>query len=306
MNQQQQNDLVSLNQKKAILRDRVRQVAKRQSTGVYIYGRPGTAKTYTVVKTLEGMGVPYERNAGHLTPIGLFKLLEENQDRVVVLDDVSAIFNAPISLQILLAATGQTPSGKRVVSHKTAAGNNQFIFSGGIVAISNLKLNGHKSEVLSALKDRIFAVEYEPTDDEICAEIFRLAAEDTPLKGLVPKEKKEVAHFFIEQSLKREIRPSIRLYVDKALPDYRSSKEKTVETNWKDLVVSNLEQMCVELTKPLTDLTSKEKKELNIRIAGEIYEGIDSAERLAVWKERTGLNKNRYYDCLKEWKKTQS
>lgn len=306
MNKDQKDSLDSLNTKKGYLRDRVRQVANGESPGAYVFGRPGTAKTYTIVKTLEAIDAPYVHKSAHLTPIGLFNLLMDNHNRIVVLDDVSALFNQPIALQILLAATGWTPSGQRIVSHTTAAGDTKFVFSGGIVAISNLGLDGHKSEVLAALKDRIFSIQYEPTDEEICAEIFNLAETPSVGKGLTQKEKKEVAHFLIEECLKREIRPSIRLFIDKALPDYRSWKSVDVESHWQDLIVSNLEQMTVEITKPVNDLTFKEEQARFRKIAGEVYEGIDSAQRLKVFKERTGLGKNRYYAYLKEWQKSQA
>jgi len=297
--------LESLKQKKTLIKDRVRQVAKGESSGVYIYGRPGTSKTYTVVKTLEGIGAPYFHKSAHLTPIGLFNLLMANNDRTVVLDDVSAIFNQPIALQILLAATGQTPSGKRIVSHTTAKGDISFEFTGGIVCISNLELNGHKTEVFAALKDRIFPIQYDPTEQEICAEIHNLAEDNSFGCELTQTEKKEVAHFLIEQCHAREIRPSIRLFIDKALPDFRSWKNKEVESHWQDLIVSNLEQMTVELTHPVNDLTFKEEQTRFRKIAGEVFEGVDSAQRLKVFKERTGLGKNRYYAYLKEWQKSQ-
>lgn len=306
MNQEEINHLKSLNTKKGYLRDRVRQVANGESTGAYVFGRPGTAKTYTITRTLEAIAAPFVHKSAHLTPIGLFNLLMDNHNRVVVLDDVSALFNQPIALQILLAATGWTPSGRRIVSHTSAAGDIQFEFTGGIVAISNLDLNGHKSEVLAALKDRIFTIQYEPTDEEICAEIFHLAETESVGKGLTSKDKKTVATFLIDECLSREIRPSIRLFIDKALPDFRSWKNEEVESHWEDLIVSNLEQMTVELTKPVNDLTFKEEQARFRKIAGEVYEGIESAQRLKVFKERTGLGKNRYYAYLKEWQKTQT
>ncbi len=87
-----------------IVKDRVRGVVHGESNGMYLHGRPGTSKTYMIRTTLETQAVNYAYANGHLTPIGLFDLIEANQDRIIVLDDVASIFNQPIALQLLLAA----------------------------------------------------------------------------------------------------------------------------------------------------------------------------------------------------------
>ena len=70
-----------------IIKDRVRGIIHRQSNGMYLYGRPGTSKSHTIHTTLDTNAVGYTSSSGHLTPIGLFDLLDENQDRIIVLDD---------------------------------------------------------------------------------------------------------------------------------------------------------------------------------------------------------------------------
>src|SRR4051794_7817813 len=105
-----------------VVKDRVRGVVHRHSNGVYLYGRPGTSKTHMVRSTLDLLAVNYTHHSGHLTPIGLFDLLDENRDRIIVLVDVSAIFNAPIALQLLLAALGNPHDGSKIryIRYKTA------------------------------------------------------------------------------------------------------------------------------------------------------------------------------------------
>jgi hypothetical protein len=56
-------------------------VAGQYSTVVYLFGRPGTAKTYTVRAVLETeVKEPYVYQRGHLTPLGLFELIEKHPD----------------------------------------------------------------------------------------------------------------------------------------------------------------------------------------------------------------------------------
>ncbi len=95
--------LERLHRRQSLIKDRIRAVVHQEANGVYLHGRPGSSKTYLICKTLEDLGVRYGYSNGHLTPLGLFDLLAENQNSVIVLDDVSSIFNAPQSLQILLA-----------------------------------------------------------------------------------------------------------------------------------------------------------------------------------------------------------
>jgi hypothetical protein len=63
--------LAELKRRQGIVRDYVRGVAGQYSTGLYLFGRPGTAKTHTVRATLEkDIQELYCYQRGHLTPMG--------------------------------------------------------------------------------------------------------------------------------------------------------------------------------------------------------------------------------------------
>ena len=53
--------LAELGRRQAIVRDYVRGVGRQYATGLYLFGRPGTAKTHTVRAVLE-------RRSGKSTP----------------------------------------------------------------------------------------------------------------------------------------------------------------------------------------------------------------------------------------------
>jgi hypothetical protein len=144
---------VELERQLGVVRDRVRGVASHGLPGFYLYGRAGTSKTYTVRTTLASLNCEYVYHAGHLTPIGLFELLEENPTKVIVLDDVASIFDQPKALSILLAALGKQPDGSRIVKYKRQGRTIRVAFSGGIIAISNLELHGNA--VVDALRSRV-------------------------------------------------------------------------------------------------------------------------------------------------------
>ena len=83
--------LAELYKRQAVVRDYVRGVARQYATGLYLFGRPGTAKTHTVRAVLEGeIREPYAYQRGHLTPMGLFELIAEHPDEVIVLDDLAS------------------------------------------------------------------------------------------------------------------------------------------------------------------------------------------------------------------------
>lgn len=284
-----------------VVKDRVRACIHKKATGLYLHGRPGTSKTHTVRSLLDRLAIGYGYSNGHLTPIGLFDLLDENRDRIIVLDDVSAIFNQPIALQLLLAALGKghDASGGRVVRYKTAKGDRTVQFSGAIVALSNLSLSGHHETILPALRDRIQVIHYDPSDEQIVALCGHIA--DGGLHGLTPKECHMVLAYLLGRLEGEELRPSVRLYVDKALRDYDLWKAGCTETHWHDLINSTIRQELLQLTQPTNDLSRAERLAAERRIALDIYYMFEDAEsRLGAWTERTGSGKSSFYRRLKE------
>ena len=89
--------LAELDRRQAIVRDYVRGVARQYATGLYLLGRPGTAKTHTVRAVLdEEIREIYTYQRGHLTPMGLFELIGDQADEVIVLDDLGAVLRSAV------------------------------------------------------------------------------------------------------------------------------------------------------------------------------------------------------------------
>lgn len=287
-----------------VVKDRVRGVIKGTCNGFYLHGGPGTSKTHTVCSTLDSLAVKYTYSSGHLTPIGLFQLLAENRDRVIVLDDVSSIFNQPIALQLLLAALGNRhdSSGVRRVRHTTAKADSVVDFTGGIICISNLPLKSHSNEVIKALGDRVYVISYEPSEEQIIAMIEHIASQG--IDGVAPSDARKVCTFLVTECNHRNIKPTVRMFVDKAIKDFKLHEMGGSELHWQDLIASNLEQQLVVLSQPTSDLSRAEKKEAEQRIALEICVTIDApTERVAAWKERTGKSQQSLYRRMADLKK---
>src|SRR5947208_4589421 len=90
--------------RRRLLSDKVRSVAMKYKTGVYIVGRPGTGKTRLVDDTLKKCDATAASCKGHLTPVGLFRVFERHQDNVIVVDDAPSLLNKPLALHRLMAA----------------------------------------------------------------------------------------------------------------------------------------------------------------------------------------------------------
>jgi hypothetical protein len=162
--------LADLNRRQAIVRDYVRGVARQYATGLYLFGRPGTSKTFTVRSVLEReIQEPYTYQRGHLTPMGLFELIAAHPDSVIVLDDLGAVLKSDVALQILLSALEHPTSRdrSRVVKYRRQGSEIRAVFRGGIVCISNKEL--HDDELLGAFKSRVHTLNYDPTDAQLGA-----------------------------------------------------------------------------------------------------------------------------------------
>ena len=110
-----------------------------------------------------------------------------------------------------------------------------------------------------------------------------------------------VAHFLLEECRRREIRPSVRLFVDKAIPDYSLWESGRTETHWRDLVVSELEQQLVEIQHPQRDLRRAEQTEAERRIVLDIFMSYPSRkERIEQWQRITAarFGQAKFSACL--------
>ncbi len=207
-------------------------------------------------------------------------------------------------LQFLLAALG-SPNDRsqiRKIRHKTAAGERVIPYTGGIIVISNLSLSGHHHEILQALRDRIFVTGFEPIDEQVCALIRHLAG--MGIKDVVPQDARIVAEFVIGECQARGVRPSVRLFVDKALADFRLHRAGKTECDWRDLVINSIEQQMLELEHPTRALGRADQVEAERQIARQIaVEFKTQDERLAAWKKRTGKSQAALYRRLADLKR---
>jgi len=266
-----------LDRRLGVVRDFVRQVADARATGLYLYGPAGTGKTRTVTSTLaKSLDCPYVYFRGHLTPIGLFELLAENQDEIIVLDDLSSVFESDIALQILLSAL-EPPAFRdrtRPVEYKRQGKRQVAQFRGGIICISNLELHGN--ELLDAFNSRTNTMKYDPSSAELGAFMLKVASLGYPAtetSTMTPAEATDVARYVIEKILRIGSRFDLRLLVGKAFVSYQQVKDGEAESDWRDLVTATIEQHLLEPKHEGISLpTRKERMEEDRRILLEILQ----------------------------------
>ena len=294
--------LAELFRQQKIIRDRVRGVFYKQFAGIYLYGRPGTSKTHTVLETLKTLRASYAYNNGHLTSRGLFELIDNNSGRVIVMDDLATIFKNEISTALLMGALGNRNGGAgvREVVYQKAGIREVVKFTGGIIGISNLALNDHTKEIRRALNDRVFTINYDPTDKQLLALMEHIAGKGH--SGLTVEECFTVLYFLMKEMEDLNIRPSIRMFVDKALKDFALWKMGNTETHWQDLVRSSIQEAVIELTEPTNDLSKKEETEAELRIAQQIYQRFDKPEQVKEWVKQTEKSQATYYRRIKTLK----
>jgi hypothetical protein len=236
-----------------LIRDRVRSVAEGYHTAAYLVGRPGTSKTFTVKEELERLRTAFLIRNSRMSPMGLFELLEENPEHVIVLDDIATLFNHKQALQILMAALDGDPEQPRTITYKTKDENRKVEFAGGIIAISNVPLRN--DPLALAVASRVVQLEHEPTDQEIAAFMRRLAA-DGYKDDLSADQCQEVVEFVIEETRAYDERLDLR-HLTKAFEDRRQWEHGHSVSSWEDLVRTSLRKIAGE-NEEIVPLSKKE------------------------------------------------
>lgn len=298
--------LAELNRRQGIVRDYVRAVARQYATGLYLFGRPGTAKTHTVRAVLEqDIREPFTYQRGHLTPMGLFELIAEHPDDVIVLDDLTSVLDSDVALQILLSALEHPAPGdrtrSRVVKYRRQGREERVAFRGGLICISNREL--HDDEMLGAFKSRVHTLNYDPTDTQLGALMIDLAECGSHIgrSEVVPEEARLVAHFLIGEMLRLACRFDLRLFVNKALPDYQQWKDDETESDWRDLVTASIEEQLVAVRHADKRPSRAERKQDEQAVLKDILKEHESREeRVRAWSQRTGKSERAFYRRLAE------
>jgi hypothetical protein len=175
-----QESRFSINERFGFVTDMVTMLANNAQSSVVVTGPGGLGKSYTVAKALDANGFKdittldaleigarinttksYRVIKGYSTPKGLYRLLYENKDGVLVFDDCDSVLKDPVSLNLLKGALDSY--SRRIISWRADIRDEDlptsFEFKGRVVFISNLS----SSQIDQAIITRSMAVDLSMT-----------------------------------------------------------------------------------------------------------------------------------------------
>ena len=103
--------------------------------------------------------------------------------------------------------------------------------------------------------------------------------------------------------IRLECRFDLRLFVNKALPDYQQWKDDETESDWRDLVTASIEEHLVAVQHGGERPSRADRKDDEHAILREILrEHSTREERVQAWEKRTGKSERAFYRRLAEMK----
>jgi hypothetical protein len=173
----------SINERFGFVSDMVTMLANGAQSSVVVTGPGGLGKSFTVnqslvangfkdISTVDDLAVgtviktkkAFRVIKGYSTPKGLYRLLFENKDGVLVFDDCDSVLKDPVSLNLLKGALDSY--SKRIISWRADMKDedlpNSFEFKGRVVFISNLA----SSQIDQAIITRSMAVDLSMTKEQ--------------------------------------------------------------------------------------------------------------------------------------------
>ena len=173
-------DQFAINDRFMFTEQLVTMVATKATASCIITGEGGLGKTYSVVKALKGAGLRdissmtvdevvcddkcFRIVKGFSTAKGLFRILFENNNSILVFDDCDSILKDPDALNLLKGALDSYD--QRWITWNTSINDDGlprfFQFTGGVVFVSNLDAD----KISQAIRSRSMNVDLSMTTDQ--------------------------------------------------------------------------------------------------------------------------------------------
>jgi hypothetical protein len=282
-----------------IIAARVDEVVSGDVPSFFLHGPGGHGKSHTVMEQLNkkpGLGKWRHWNS-RMTARALVEHLFSARHEVHLFEDMEDLYKDKTSAGILRSACASVKGRPRRITYTTMRDEFDFVFEGGVIIISNEDLSGNG--VLGAVASRMRPMQWLLRPDEIVAIIRDAAAKGHRHRGhLMPVDQcQEVADFVIAEMQSGKV--DLRTYFDHALPSYWHWQHAVdPAVHWTDIVKSKI------VGQPVIEKQHDRIQREQV-IACECYrDGNSTDARIALWKRRTGWNKQAFYNRLKEAKQT--
>jgi hypothetical protein len=294
--------LASHEKKMHLVRDHVTAVARGFKTGYYLYGTGGSGKSFTVLRHLEGMDVPYQLFNSRMTPKGLFLTLFKAPDAIHVLEDMERLTKDPDAQGVLRSAMWAQPGHDRVVTWTTATGGSErFVFRGGLILISNRPLADLPE--LRALATRIEVHRLEITDAELTALMRDLAAKGHRVQDklvIAPEECMKVTEYLLKECRSAGCPLDLRLQ-QKAFQTYLQFAGDCSVSHWEDLIAASVREATCHFRHEVNTSSPEARKAKRRNMVREITGTVtDAKEQERVYTEKTGASRADFFRRKRE------
>ena len=205
----------TINQRFAFVGDMVKMLADGDQASVIVTGPGGLGKTYNVIKSLKDSGMKdislaeefeigtrinlkksFRIIKGYSSPKGLYRLLYENKDGVLVMDDCDSVLKDAVSVSILKAALDSYD--KRIISWNADIRDEDlprcFEFTGRVIFISNMPSIAMDQAIIS----RSMAVDLSMTAKQKVERMRYLIAQSDFMPDYTHVEKQDAIQFLDE------------------------------------------------------------------------------------------------------------
>jgi len=289
--------LASLGRKFDLVRDHVTAVSKGFKTALFLYGSGGIGKSYTVLDQLRRLDVLHVLWNTRMTAKGLFLGLKHAPDAVHVLEDMERITKDPDAQGVLRSALWAQPGHERVVTWTTATdGPQRYVFSGGLILLSNRKLCDLPE--LRALATRIEVHMLDVNDAELTALMRDLASRGyRQQEKLVigPQECLEITEHLLKECRAAGCPLDLRLQ-QKSFQTYLQWESDWSNTHWRDLVAASVREASHHFRHESNTLPREDRRKQRRNILREIISQVsDVKEQEKEYMARTGASRADYF-----------
>lgn len=212
----------------------LKMVARGFHTAALFNSPPGIGKSYQIRETLdEEVGEDgYVQMSGHASPMEFHKVLAENRDKIIVLDDVEGLVNSKTALSTLKQATWSEDEVRDIQwtssTNKIDEEYKEFEFSGQVIMVFN---EVPDNRLFDSLKDRCLYHELDFTYDQRIKLIYEVAKEADHITDLGKEERLEVAHWIANSTSPAHDGVNLRMLVETLnMREYDSENWKNIAT----------------------------------------------------------------------------
>lgn len=232
----------SINDRFMFTEQLVTMVATGATASCVITGEGGLGKTYSVIKALKAAGLTdvteipvgevvsprksYRVVKGFSTAKGLYKILFENKNSIIVFDDCDSVLKDPDALNLLKGALDSYD--KRIITWNTSVSDDGlprvFEFKGGVVFVSNMQAD----KISQAIRSRSMNVDLSMSTDQKIERMETIMTTNEFMPGISYNVKNDALEVIREnKSVAREISLRTLINVIKI--------RNTNSANWKIL-----------------------------------------------------------------------